>query len=338
MALWRVVSSTRIASRSPRRRGWARWSRPSASRAARTASRSSVLAVAARRAGRTVDLDDPFALLEQVGGEAGAVAAGALDRPDPTSWRLLDCEPVAAAVAGGVGRDALVRDDRTSRADQGNGVAVFVGVDADDVVDLVCQHGGAASFAGWRLSVPALARETAWQDCDGSRSTADRLLIRPTLRGARPAPGPQQTVQCQASPSGRQLRWESCRGTGADPDSDPSGPPGTNPEAPPARRSTTISVSLLPMTASQLESWRAVRQCPGSGGGLARHRCAGVPRWAGWAALDHHQADDQGEQREQDRELERGGDAVGQDLGGDLARELPGALELCPRGRRGAGQ
>src|SRR6266545_4079680 len=99
MALWRVVSSTRIASRSPRRRGWARWSRPSASRAARTASRSSVLAVAARRAGRTVDLDDPFALLEQVGGEAGDVAAGALDRPDPTSWRLLDCEPVAAAVA-----------------------------------------------------------------------------------------------------------------------------------------------------------------------------------------------------------------------------------------------
>jgi hypothetical protein len=75
-------------------------------------------AVAARRAGRTVDLDDPFALLEQVGGEAGAVAAGALDRPDPTSWRLLDCEPVAAAVADGVGGDGLVRDDPTSRADQ----------------------------------------------------------------------------------------------------------------------------------------------------------------------------------------------------------------------------
>src|SRR6266545_3561913 len=154
IALWRVVSSTRIASRSPRRRGWARWSRPSASRAARTASRSSVLAVAARRAGRTVDLDDPFALLEQVGGEAGAVAAGALDRPDPTSWRLLDCEPVAAAVAGGVGGDALVRDDRTSRADQGNGVAVFVGVDADDVVDLVCQH-------GWRCLLRGVALVSA---------------------------------------------------------------------------------------------------------------------------------------------------------------------------------
>jgi len=56
IALWRVVSSTRIASRSPRRRGWAKWSRPSASRAARTASRSSVFAPLRRagRAGRSI--------------------------------------------------------------------------------------------------------------------------------------------------------------------------------------------------------------------------------------------------------------------------------------------
>jgi hypothetical protein len=46
------------------------------------------------------------------------------------------------------------------------------------------------------LSVPALARETALQDCDGSHRLADRLLIRPTLRGARPALAPWQTVQC----------------------------------------------------------------------------------------------------------------------------------------------
>src|SRR6266508_4641444 len=135
---------------------------------------------------------------------------------------------------------------------------------------LSASMGGAASFAGWRLSVPALARETARQ------------------AGA----GTQQTVQCQGSPSGRQLRWESCPGTDADPDSDPPGPPGTAPEAPPARRSTTISVSLLPMTASQLQSWRAGRRCPVSGGGLAGDRCAGVPRRAGRPGLDHHQADD----------------------------------------------
>src|SRR6266508_1380787 len=84
---------------------------------------------------------------------------------------------------------------------------------------------GRCLLRGVAVSVPALARETAWQDCDGSRRTADRLLIRPTSQGARPAPAPRQTVQCQGSPSGRQLRWESCRGTSADPDSDPSRPP-----------------------------------------------------------------------------------------------------------------
>src|SRR6266540_2999926 len=84
---------------------------------------------------------------------------------------------------------------------------------------------GRCLLRGVAVSVPALARETAWQDCDGSRRTADRLLIRPTSRSARPAPAPRQTVQCQGSPSGRQLRWESCRGTSADPDSDPSRPP-----------------------------------------------------------------------------------------------------------------
>jgi hypothetical protein len=60
-------------------------------------------AVAARRAGRTVDLDHPLALLEQVGRQAGPVAAGALDRPDPAAWCLLDGEPVNVQVAIGVG-------------------------------------------------------------------------------------------------------------------------------------------------------------------------------------------------------------------------------------------
>ena len=43
-ALWRVASSTRNASWSPRRRGVSRWSWASASRAARTASKASDLA------------------------------------------------------------------------------------------------------------------------------------------------------------------------------------------------------------------------------------------------------------------------------------------------------
>jgi hypothetical protein len=72
--------------------------------AARTASRSSVLAPpGARRAGGPVDLCHPLALLEQVGGEPSPVAAGALDRPHPAPWGLLDRESVDAQVAGGVG-------------------------------------------------------------------------------------------------------------------------------------------------------------------------------------------------------------------------------------------
>src|SRR6266540_3517599 len=101
---------------------------------------------------------------------------------------------------------------------------------------------GRCLLRGVAVSVPALARETAWQDCDGSRRTADRLLIRPTSRSARPAPAPRQTVQCQGSPSGRQLRWESCRGTSADPDSDPSRPP------PQSHSCIEPSTDLMPST------------------------------------------------------------------------------------------
>src|SRR6266511_3108018 len=63
---------------------------------------------------------------------------------------------------------------------------------------LSASMGGAASFAGWRLSVPALARETARQDCDGSRRTADRFLIRSTLWGARLALGHSRQFSAKA--------------------------------------------------------------------------------------------------------------------------------------------
>jgi hypothetical protein len=70
-------------------------------------------AVAARRAGRTVDLDHPLALLKQVGRQAGPVAASALDRPDPAAGCLLDGEPVNVQVAVGVGGDGLMCEGRT---------------------------------------------------------------------------------------------------------------------------------------------------------------------------------------------------------------------------------
>ena len=61
-------------------------------------------AVAARRPRGAVDLDDPLAMLEQEGGEPGAVAAAGLDRPDSPSRRVQLREPQHALVAERVGR------------------------------------------------------------------------------------------------------------------------------------------------------------------------------------------------------------------------------------------
>ena len=135
-------------------------------------------AVAAGRARRPVDLDYPLALLEQEAGQSGAEAARALDRPYPLSRRPLAHEaqqtPVAARVCGHrrlrdhgsmctpppcASRGACRRRSRTPPT---------------------CQHAIETSTLRLTLLVPAWAKGTARQDCDGSHPTrADRLLIRP---------------------------------------------------------------------------------------------------------------------------------------------------------------
>ena len=98
-------------------------------------------AVASSWSGWPVDLDDPFTALEQVGGEPGAETAGALDRPDSTAGRVFVGERDDPPIAHRVGRALLVGHHRAGRGDHRGGVGVAVGVDADDVVDLACQHG-----------------------------------------------------------------------------------------------------------------------------------------------------------------------------------------------------
>ena len=94
-------------------------------------------AVTAGRAGGPVDLDDPFAVLEQEGGEPGAEAAGALDRPDPPAGGVQDGEGQDPFVAHRVGGAVQVVDDTAGGGfDDGGDVGVAVGVDADDEVDL----------------------------------------------------------------------------------------------------------------------------------------------------------------------------------------------------------
>jgi hypothetical protein len=76
-------------------------------------------------------------------GQAGAVAAGAFDRPDALA-RLLIGQCQQLAVAGRGSRRRCLGDHRTgSGDDHGSGVGVFVGVDPDDELDGVCQHGHA---------------------------------------------------------------------------------------------------------------------------------------------------------------------------------------------------
>nr|WP_198682399.1 recombinase family protein [Kribbella sp. VKM Ac-2569] len=105
--------------------------------------RAGLGAVAARWSGRPVDLDDPLTTLQQVGGEPGAEAAGALDGPDAAAGCMLVGERDDASVAHGVGCALLLRDNGTRIGDHGCGVGVAVSIDTDDVVDLACQHGHA---------------------------------------------------------------------------------------------------------------------------------------------------------------------------------------------------
>ncbi len=216
-APWRVVSSTRSASRSPRRRGAGVWSKASASRAARIASTASLLAPLWRRCAGgplgAADFDDPLAVGEQEAGQSGAIAAGALDRPASLAWDLCPGEVQQGVVAAGVGAGLGLGDDPPDRGDSGGGEGARGG----------CRRRRAPSTVSARMAMRLLLGEggrgrcrpgssvTARRNCDGSRPFgSDRLLIRP----ARPAPAPRQTAQRKGNPSGRQSHLESCRGAG----------------------------------------------------------------------------------------------------------------------------
>ena len=76
-------------------------------------------------------------------GQAGAVAAGALDRPHPLA-RLLVGQLEQLAVAGrGRRHRRLVDHGAGGRDHNRGGVGVLVGVDPDDEVHQLCQHGHA---------------------------------------------------------------------------------------------------------------------------------------------------------------------------------------------------
>lgn len=92
---------------------------------------------------RPVDLDHLLAPVLEEAGEARSVAARALDGPgpaQPVGIRPIDQRLVTDAFGA---HRALGQRRAGPGGNRRRGVGVFVGVDADDDVDLLCQHGHA---------------------------------------------------------------------------------------------------------------------------------------------------------------------------------------------------
>jgi hypothetical protein len=90
-----------------------------------------------------IELDDHFVGVGEVPGQPGAVATGALHRPGAQAGVLLS-QGEEFGVAVGVGGDRRAGQHGTGAGiDQRGGVCLTVGVDADDDLDQLCQHGHA---------------------------------------------------------------------------------------------------------------------------------------------------------------------------------------------------
>jgi hypothetical protein len=113
------------------------------------------------------------------------------------------------------------RDRLASRISELHLMAVAVGIDPDDGIYYLCQHGHAACLLpGCGRRRTGLGGVTGWHICDGSRQLADRLLIRST-RWARPGPATPGTGQMKGTPNRGQIRSESPGITGTDPGGSP---------------------------------------------------------------------------------------------------------------------
>jgi hypothetical protein len=102
-------------------------------------------------------------------GQPGTVPAGALDRPHPLPTVLVgQLEELPVAIRGG-GRGQVGQGLAGGRGEGRGGVGLLVGVDADDDLDGVCQHGHRVVLLARRMTWSVPVRDEARQDCDGTR-------------------------------------------------------------------------------------------------------------------------------------------------------------------------
>jgi hypothetical protein len=167
----RAVSRTWSAERWPAARGWGELvAAQGLAGGPGGIQRIGLSAVAASCSLGPVQLHHPLGVSLQEPGQAGAVAAGAFNRPHTLTLMLVSqLEQLPVAGWGGWHRHLL--DHRTGRGDDHRGgMGVLVGVDPDDELDEVCQHGHALTPCP-DVDVTGRSGPDARQDCDRTRPT-----------------------------------------------------------------------------------------------------------------------------------------------------------------------
>jgi hypothetical protein len=89
-----------------------------------------------------------FPAVLQEHGQAGAEAARAFHRPNSTTRHRRTSKAQEVLVAGRVGAGGDLSEHAADLGDRGSGQGVAVGVDADDAVNELCQHGHAVVLLG----------------------------------------------------------------------------------------------------------------------------------------------------------------------------------------------
>jgi hypothetical protein len=157
-----------------------------------------------------------FPALLQEHGQAGAEAARSLDRPQATANNVTIREVEQLLVARGVGTGGGVGEDPAEMGDGGRGQGVAVGVDADDAVDELCQHGHAEvppgegrpwSASAWEESPrgitvtghnPYRVGQAADQASEVGQADAGTTADSSELKAAQRAPVAQRVIpRCQ---------------------------------------------------------------------------------------------------------------------------------------------
>ena len=106
-----------------------------------------------------VDLDHPLALVDQKPGQPGPITPGSFQGPDPPAGGLELGQPEQPGMAGLVAWHLQGGPDPAVGVQQGRGVAVAVGVDPDDGVNLTLELGhGGCSFQTATVGWPGLGR------------------------------------------------------------------------------------------------------------------------------------------------------------------------------------